>query len=173
MSFGVQQTILFVSPEPGLRTIVYSLLREEGFRVLLAGDGLAALRLLERHPAISLAITETRTPVLNGWQFAVAARQLHPCLSILRLTTLSEERPIDGLVDLPLLAKPFTILELIGAIRELLKPAPAWPRYAELVGRLRCTPPPRWSTITKPARARPGVPTSTGQALAPTVSVQG
>ncbi|MGH7629653.1 MAG: response regulator, partial [Gemmatimonadales bacterium] len=70
MTCSRQQTILFVSPEPGLRSVVGRLLREDGYQVLEAADGLAALRLVERHPVIDLAVTETRTPVLNGWQFA-------------------------------------------------------------------------------------------------------
>jgi CheY-like chemotaxis protein len=54
------------------------LLREDGYRMFEAADGLAALRLLDRLPVIDLAITETRTPVLHGWQFAAAARRLRP-----------------------------------------------------------------------------------------------
>jgi CheY-like chemotaxis protein len=156
------QTILFVSPEPGLRSVVGQLLREDGYRVLEAADGLSALRLLECHPVIDLAITETRTPVLNGWQFAAAARRIRPCLPLLRVTAPWEEQPLDAMVELPLLEKPFTILELVGAVRELLKPACEWPRSVEPVGRLRCTPPPRFPLTHTPARARGSAPSFSG-----------
>jgi peptidoglycan/LPS O-acetylase OafA/YrhL len=138
------RTILFVSPEPGVCSVVGRVLREDRYRVMQASDGLTALRLLEQHPAIDLVITDTRVPVLNAWQFARAARQLHPCLPILRVAAPSEERPMDGLVELPLLAKPFTVLQLLGTVRELLKPAREWPRCAEHLGYVRWTLPPRW-----------------------------
>jgi DNA-binding response OmpR family regulator len=164
-------TILFVSPEAGLRTVIGLVLREEGYRVLGAGDGLTAVHLLESESRIDLAITATRTPVLNGWQFARVARQLYPCLPILRITADSEERTLDGMVELPLLEKPFTVLELVGAVRALLMSARDWPRCVEPAGYLRCTPPPRWRPAPeakRPARqaASGGSPLITESALA-------
>ncbi len=64
-----QQTILLVEDQPSLRGLTADLLRDEGYRVVEARDGVEAIQVLDRQqPAtrFSLILLDVMLPVVDG-----------------------------------------------------------------------------------------------------------
>ena len=64
---GGSETILLADDDKGVQSVVASILRHAGYRVLLAGDGLAAIRVFDEHAgAIDMALLDVVMPKLGG-----------------------------------------------------------------------------------------------------------
>lgn len=115
---GHGELVLLVEDEALVRMSSQASLQALGYRVIGAGNGYAALRLLEEEPAIAVMITDVSMPGIDGRDLAKAARMLRPGLPVL-LTTGYEQ---DGVTrdSLPVLAKPYLLDELAAMISELL-----------------------------------------------------
>ena len=112
----MERTILVVDDDPALRdTLAYNL-RGEGYLVLTAADGVAALE-AARHNTVSLVLLDLMLPRLDGLE---VCRQLRAQpgtarVPILMLTARGEET--DKIVGLELgaddyVTKPFSPMEL-------------------------------------------------------------
>ncbi|HEX6987553.1 MAG TPA: response regulator, partial [Planctomycetaceae bacterium] len=66
-----ERAVMVVDDDPWLRAIVCEALEEEGYRVTAAGDGLEALRLVERSLP-DLVLLDLAMPALDGRGFAAA-----------------------------------------------------------------------------------------------------
>ncbi|MBS3024903.1 ATP-binding protein [Acidiphilium multivorum] len=104
--------ILVVDDEPGLRTLLADMLREQGFSVRMAADAEAALAILRAEPDIDLLIADIGLPgAMNGRQLALAARADRPELPLLFVTGLDETTssgpPFDS-APTAMLRKPFS-----------------------------------------------------------------
>ena len=66
--------VLVVDDEVEIREIVAEVLADEGYEVVTAPDGAAALELVEQS-APSAVVLDIRMPVMDGWQFAREYRQ--------------------------------------------------------------------------------------------------
>jgi len=114
--------ILVVDDDPNIRELVRVFLRNEGFDVYEAADGLEALARLETVKA-DLVILDVMMPRLDGWELA---RQLggEGGVPLLMLTAKGEtSQKIKGFglgVD-DYLTKPFEPLELVARVKALLK----------------------------------------------------
>ncbi|PPQ31286.1 hypothetical protein CCS01_17590 [Rhodopila globiformis] len=121
---GRGETILVVEDEPAVRDYSASSLRELGYRVLSAGDGKAALRLLARDPAIALLFTDVGLPGgMTGSQLADAARAQRPDLKVVYTTGYARNAIVHGGVLDPgteMLPKPFSLATLAAKIRTVL-----------------------------------------------------
>lgn len=73
-SSGGVRTVLVVDDDETIRRVLDSFLSLEGYRVLLASDGAAALDLLQREPA-DVILLDMRMPVMDGWEFSRRYRQ--------------------------------------------------------------------------------------------------
>jgi DNA-binding response OmpR family regulator len=116
------RTVLVVDDEPTLvATLKYNLERD-GYRVVTAGDGEAALRLAHaEHP--DLLILDLMLPVMDGLDVCRILRR-ETSLPILMLTARTEE--VDKVVGLELgaddyVTKPFGMRELIARVHALLR----------------------------------------------------
>jgi CheY-like chemotaxis protein/anti-sigma regulatory factor (Ser/Thr protein kinase) len=72
-------TILLVDDHAGVRGSVRDVLRESGYRVVEAGDGRAALGLLD---GVDLLLTDLRLPDMDGTDLAATAAATRPGLKI-------------------------------------------------------------------------------------------
>ena len=114
--------ILLVEDEaPIAESVAYSL-RNEGFDVEIAPDGLAAISVL-RSFTPDLVILDLMLPKLNGLDFCRIVRK-ESSIPIVMLTAKTEE--IDRVVGLELGAddyvpKPFSMRELIARVRAVLR----------------------------------------------------
>jgi two-component system alkaline phosphatase synthesis response regulator PhoP len=121
------RTILVVDDEPGIVTIARDYLDRAGFRVISAGDGVAALR-LARAERPNLLVLDLMLPGMDGLDVARALREdpATRVLPIIMLTARVEET--DRLIGLELgaddyITKPFSPRELVARVRAVLRRA--------------------------------------------------
>jgi len=117
------ETILVVEDDEGVRNYSTEGLRDLGFRVIEASDGMSALRLLDRYPEISLLFTDVGLPTINGRQLADEARRRRPGLRVLFTSGYARNAIVhQGRLDpgVELLSKPFTRTELGARVRDVL-----------------------------------------------------
>ncbi len=81
------ETILVVDDELDVRELARNILVARGYEVLEAGDGEAALRVAEAHPApIHLLLTDVVMPGLNGVELAGQLMRLRPDTKVLYMS---------------------------------------------------------------------------------------
>ena len=115
-------TILLVEDEDMVRAIAERALTRQGYTVLSADHGEAALELLETAGRPSLIVSDVMMPVMDGPTLARAARQRYPDIPILFMSGYAEEqlrRSID-LDRVAFLPKPFSVQQLAEAARDAL-----------------------------------------------------
>ena len=114
--------VLIVDDEPSLvATISYSLKRE-GYEVLAAGRGEAAIELAAEHKP-SLIILDVMLPGLDGFEVCRMIRR-RSSVPILMLTARGDE--VDRVVGLEIgaddyLTKPFSMRELMARVKAMLR----------------------------------------------------
>jgi signal transduction histidine kinase/CheY-like chemotaxis protein len=118
------ETILIVEDNTLLLESVSTLLQEQGYRVLAARTGTAALQLLESEKEVHLLFTDVGLPGgMNGRQLADEARRRRPDLIVLFTTGYTQNAIIhQGRLDpgVEFIGKPFTYAALVGRIQRLL-----------------------------------------------------
>jgi len=116
------RTVLVVDDEPTLVAALKYNLEREGYRVLTAADGGAALDVARsRRP--DLLVLDLMLPVMDGLEVCRALRR-EMSVPILMLTAKGEE--IDKVVGLEIgaddyVTKPFGMRELLARVRALLR----------------------------------------------------
>jgi PAS domain S-box-containing protein len=118
------ETVLLVEDEEAVRELTSRILARNGYRVLVADSGPAALEIAEE-PAnypIHLLLTDVVMPRMLGKEVAEHAVKLLPDISVVfmsgyALPTLGEQTLHEGVV---LVQKPFTEAVLLNTIREVL-----------------------------------------------------
>jgi two-component system, OmpR family, response regulator len=114
--------ILVVDDDPNIRELVGLFLRNEGFDVYQAADGLEALARLEAIKA-DLLIVDVMMPNMDGWELSRQVRASYD-VPLLMLTAKGETaQKIKGfqLGADDYLVKPFEPLELVARVQALLK----------------------------------------------------
>jgi len=121
---GGTETILLVEDEPAVRRVAARALLGGGYRVLVAGSGHAALRLLEDEPQpIDLLVTDVIMPGMNGRVLASQLRSRGAATRVLfisgyALDLVGKEGMLANGEEL--LAKPFTAEGLLARVRAVL-----------------------------------------------------
>ena len=119
-------TLLLVEDEPALRTLVVTMLEEEGYLILQAGNGLDAIAVAERHRGdIDLLLTDVVMPRMSGPELAQKLRALRPGLEVLFMSGYNDSRLVHRGVEeskVHLLVKPFSPDELVMKVSELTGP---------------------------------------------------
>ncbi len=117
--------ILVVEDEFLIRMTLVEALTDEGFDVLEAESGDAALPLLRSDTAIRLLLTDIQLPgSLDGRRLAQRAREDRPDLPVLFMTgrpdanAAAKSAPLDRYI-----AKPYTLSEICSAVRGLTSAA--------------------------------------------------
>jgi PAS domain S-box-containing protein len=117
------ETILLVDDEPILRDLGRTILQRQGYRVLLAEDGQAAVELYRRQAQeIDLVILDQTMPRLSGRDAFLQLRELDPSVRVLITSGYSAEPLIDTdkshLVGF--IQKPFRPDDLAQVVRRAL-----------------------------------------------------
>ena len=109
-------TVLVVDDDPSIRDFVEAALEEEGYGVLSAADGQAALTLVGRQPCAVLL--DMRMPVLDGWGFAAAYRQRPGARAPIVVMTAAENAVAwaEEIGAQGVLAKPFRLDDLLAIV---------------------------------------------------------
>ena len=115
--------ILIVEDEPKTGDYLRQGLREAGFGVELASDGLAGLQLAQQQD-FDLLILDVMLPGLNGWQLLQRLREQGHQVPVLFLSARDQvEDRVKGLelgAD-DYLVKPFSFAELLARVRTILR----------------------------------------------------
>lgn len=119
------RSVLVVDDEADLAGLLRALLEGAGYRVAVAGDGRAALRLLGAG-RYDLVLSDLMMPYLDGAGLAAAMRA-DPALRAIPLVLLSAA-PAAAARAAPcaaFLPKPFDVAQVLATVARLLGPAPA------------------------------------------------
>jgi CheY-like chemotaxis protein len=113
--------VLVVDDEPMLRILTARALRDCGYEVVEAPDGMAAYELAQAQP-FDLVVTDSRMPNMTGMELVTRLRSIHPDLPILHISgSLGESsEPKNIPADIPTLYKPFDICDLVKETERLL-----------------------------------------------------
>jgi CheY-like chemotaxis protein len=116
--------VLVVEDEEMVRDFAVAALEEAGCRTIAAGDGPAALALLDAHPDVTLLFTDVvLAGPMNGRELAGAALARRPRLRVLFTTGYTRNAIIHhGRLDegVNFLGKPYTAAALLERIGRLL-----------------------------------------------------
>jgi two-component system, cell cycle sensor histidine kinase and response regulator CckA len=125
---GGEETILVAEDEDSSRHAIVHLLAEVGYRVLEARDGEAALTVARAHDGpLHLLLSDVVMPAMGGPELAKTLLRERPELHVLYMSGYVDSPIVDhGLLDASqrLLAKPFTLDDLLRSVRQVLDAPP-------------------------------------------------
>jgi two-component system, OmpR family, response regulator MprA len=116
----VVTTILVVDDEPLIRDVLVDLLRDEGYAVVTADDGLSALEVV-REEAPALVLMDVMMPRMNGCA-AFRAMRGHlqgDGLPIVLMSAMAEPADLDPEIA-AFLRKPVDLEDLLALVARLL-----------------------------------------------------
>jgi CheY-like chemotaxis protein len=116
-------TLLVVEDEGAFRNLLRDGLQSKGYEVLVAANGVDALRVAEEFEGeIHLLVTDVIMPHMSGPELASALRKTRPNLAVLYMSGYAADEvsddPISG--DATLMQKPFYVDQIAGKIREII-----------------------------------------------------
>jgi two-component system cell cycle sensor histidine kinase/response regulator CckA len=117
------ETVLVAEDDLTVQQVARRALEQSGYRVLTAGNGPEALRILEADPgAIDALLTDLLMPGMTGPELSAQARVMRPDLRVLFVSGFADEATLEGLERAgdPILMKPYTPADLRGRLQELL-----------------------------------------------------
>ena len=119
------KTILVVDDEPTILELLTTVLDEEGYRVLAARDGAAALDALERE-AVDVVITDGMMPRLGGEALIHAMRERPETRDVPVIFVSAAVTPrLEGLEPWWFLPKPFDLEVVLATVAGAIgRPAP-------------------------------------------------
>ncbi|HYS18425.1 MAG TPA: sigma-54 dependent transcriptional regulator [Candidatus Binatia bacterium] len=116
-------TLLIADDDPGLRESLERALTREGYRVVLASDGRAALERVQAG-GVDLIVTDLKMPGLTGLELLRAAKAIMPDVDVILLTAFGTvEEAVKAMKDgaYDFLTKPFRREQLIKLIDKALE----------------------------------------------------
>ncbi len=116
-------SVMVVDDDPAVRSLLLRMLEKDGFRVLLATDGLNALSALENFPA-DIVVSDMSMPGMDGLDLLREVRRRRPDAKTLLITgngsQLTAETALESGAD-GYLEKPFKQSTIVSALRGLLR----------------------------------------------------
>ena len=114
------ETILLVDDEELIRTLVKTVLEDNGYRLLTASDGMEALELISKgKEPIDLVLLDYNMPKMSGLEIAKYIKTINPKIKIVICSgyhiNIDRNKDIDDI-----LLKPFKIEELLNKIQTTL-----------------------------------------------------
>ncbi len=118
------ETVLLVEDEDGVRGLAVLVLQTYGYKVLAAGAGKEALRLVEkRSGGIDLLVTDVVMPGMGGPELADILRPRFPQMKVLFSSGYTDDAVVrHGLLQekVAFLQKPYTPVALVKKVRQVL-----------------------------------------------------
>ncbi|MBI5470924.1 MAG: PAS domain S-box protein [Ignavibacteriae bacterium] len=118
------ETILFVEDEPMLMDLVAEFLTAQGYKVLMAGDGIAGAEIYARHRSeIALVISDLGLPRLGGDELFLMLKSLNPAVRFILASgfvdpAVKARMTREGLQHV--ISKPYHPSHVLHKIREVL-----------------------------------------------------
>ena len=121
-----QGTILLVEDEEGLRSLNARGLRSRGYSVVEASNGVEAMEALEeRNGAVDLVVSDVVMPEMDGPTCSRRCASRNPDLRIIFVSGYAEdafEKSLPENQQFAFLPKPFTLSQLVAAVKETMVP---------------------------------------------------
>lgn len=118
-------TILVVEGDKDMRDFIVNSLSGE-YRILVAENGVQALRILSKHDELSLIITSWIMPVMNGVEFCQKVRQdksiCHLPIVMLSAKTDEDSKALSKICGADVfISKPFSMKYLVASVNQLIE----------------------------------------------------
>src|ERR1700722_4874574 len=127
------ETILLVEDESSLRNLSRQFLESQGYTVLEAAEGAAAIQICDSHPGpINPILTDPIMPGINGRELARRVCAMRPETKVLYMSGYTENVIAhDAILEegIALLQKPFSLSTLKTKVREKLSSASRAQRF--------------------------------------------
>ena len=118
------ETILLVEDDKLVRDLAHSILKRQGYTVLVAEDGPEALTVLEAHDdPVDLLLTDVVMPEMNGRDLFDKVAEKHPDTKVLYMSGYTDNVIAHrGVLDegTAFIQKPFNVQALAAKVREVL-----------------------------------------------------
>jgi DNA-binding NtrC family response regulator len=118
------ERVLIVEDEEAVRTLLERALAKQGYDVVAAADGRAALEAVERRGlVVDLVVTDVVMPRASGRELVDALRRRLPALRVLFISGYTDDSGIRHAVHdarFAFLQKPFSPVALIRKVRQVL-----------------------------------------------------
>lgn len=117
------ETLLVVEDEGAFRNLLRDGLRSKGYDVLVASNGVDALRVAEDFQGeICLLVTDMIMPHMSGPELASALRKSRPDVAVLYMSGYTDDEVRDEPIssEVTLMQKPFYVDQIAGRIREII-----------------------------------------------------
>jgi DNA-binding response OmpR family regulator len=118
-------TLLVVEDERAFRDLLHEGLQSSGFRVMVASNGVEALKVAEQYDGpIHVLITDVIMPQMSGPELAKCLTQARGNLNVLYISGYTDDKLgkiVESNGELTWIQKPFYINELVRKIQEILE----------------------------------------------------
>ena len=113
-------TVLVIDDDPGIRRLMTSFLKLEGFAPIAAANGQEALAYLRDGGAAKVILLDLRMPVMDGWTFRREQRG-DPAIADIPVVVLSgaDAERAPELAAAAWFEKPVSVPQVISVIRRL------------------------------------------------------
>jgi PAS domain S-box-containing protein len=114
-----QELVLFVEDDPTVREIGVLMLRQQGFEVVKACDGVEALAVLDATPSVQCVVSDVIMPRLGGLSLAQQIRARYPHMPVVLTSGYTDRASIAQILDTrtDFLQKPYTAASLGDHVR--------------------------------------------------------
>ncbi len=115
---GASERVLVVDDDETISEFVGMALSDEGYNVVTAPHGAAALELIARDGEPGLILLDMRMPVMDGWQFSREYRQRGGTRAPIVVLTAAADAELSAkqIQADAFLAKPFDLTELLALV---------------------------------------------------------
>ena len=118
-----RHVVLVVDDDQHVRTMVARMLREAGHDVLVAGNGVEALRVLEvEGRSVDIVLTDVVMPEMGGIELVAKLHPNHRELRFIYMTGYAPPTAESAMIagQVPILHKPFDRADLLRSIDQVL-----------------------------------------------------
>ncbi len=117
-------TVLLVEDEDPVRMFSARALKNKGYKVIEAKSGEAALEIITMgEETVDLLITDVVMPKMDGPGLIKEVREIHPDMKVIFISGYTEDafrKRLGHDSDIHFLAKPFTLKQLAGKVKEVM-----------------------------------------------------
>ena len=119
------ETVMLVEDEPSVREVTARVLREQGYSILEAANGVDAMKTVgaSSPESVDLVMTDLVMPLMGGTELAAELKRLRPNLQVLYVSGYSDDTAVRRQVmeeGAAFLHKPFTPSQLAHKVRAVL-----------------------------------------------------
>lgn len=122
----MKTSVLLVDDDPAVAAALGNLLSAEGYKVVYACNGRAAISAFSTHGRPGLVLLDLCMPEMGGWDAFERLTAMDPALPIVVITARPDQQPLAAVAGVDaLLEKPLNVALLLKTIKMLLAEDPA------------------------------------------------